>query len=403
MSLRGFVKNTAALARQRLAPIHPQRLVFTSFGGHYSDNPKYISQKIHELAPEKEIVWLVKNQYRDLLPDYVTAADIDNAAEATAYRGSARILVDNVYGEKCTQLDTNGASASLLFRLNSLLRNKRGQDVVTTWHGTPLKCMGRDQVGSHILKFSCPHTTMALGNRYTLDIMQHLTFDKINMELLGTPRNDLLFASQEQRDQIKARLGLPMDKRVLLFAPTFRSDSDGLHDKNVARSGLNQLQAMRPEELFRALTDRFGGDWVLVCRFHYHVEALVDWEALQDAYPGQIINGNLHDDMAEYLACTDLLLTDASSCMFDFALTKKPCLLLFPDLEYYKTRERGFYTPIEQLPFPTATDFDGLLDAVRTFDTAAYTDGVERMLNDYGYVDDADSSERIAKYILAMM
>lgn len=403
MSLRGFIKNTADLVRQKAAPVCKNRLVFTSFGGHYSDNPKYISQKIHELAPDKEIVWLVKNQYRELLPDYVTAVDIDDSAAAARYRGSARVLVDNVYGEKCTQRTADGLAPSLLFRLHSFLRAKRRQSVVTTWHGTPLKCMGRDQVGSRVLGFSCPNTTMALGNRYTLDIMQHLTFDKIHIELLGTPRNDLLFASQEQRDRIKERLGLPMDKRVLLFAPTFRSDSDGLHDKNVARSGLDQLRSLRPDELFRTLSDRFGGDWVLVCRFHYHVEALVDWDALQSAYPGQIINGNLHDDMAEYLACTDLLLTDASSCMFDFALTKKPCLLLFPDLEYYRTKERGFYTPIEQLPFPTATDFDGLLSLLGTFDSAAYVAGVERLLDDYGYVDDADSSERIAKYVLAMM
>lgn len=401
MSFLGFAKNTVNLLKQKLTPICDNRLVFTSFGGHYSDNPKYISQKIHKLNPDKEIVWLVSDRYRDLLPPYVRTVDIDDKAAVARYRGSARAIIDNVYGEKSSQLESSGGSAALKFRFSTFLRSKRGQTVFTTWHGTPLKRMGRDQVGSHVRDFSCPNTTMILGNQYTLDIMQRLTFDKIGMELLGTPRNDPMFCSEEETRALKAKLGLPLDKKILLFAPTFRSDGDGLSDKNIARSGLDQLQMMQFEDLFRTLSDSFGGEWALVCRFHYHVEAMADWDSLQSAYPGQIINGNQHDDMAEYLACTDMLLTDASSSMFDFSLTKRPCLLLFPDLEYYATTERGFYTPITQLPFPVATTFEELLDNLRSFDAVAYAQGVEHLLHEYGYVDDADSSERVAKYILA--
>lgn len=387
---------------QKLLPIKKDRVVFTSFGGHYSDNPKYISQKLHELYPALEIVWLVKPAYLPLLPDYVKAVNIDNKWAVRWYTATARALVDNVYGGKESRLVSNGDAATRLFKLYTWLKTKKDQQVFTTWHGTPLKCMGRDQIGSNELDFSCPNTTMMLGNRYTLDIMQHLTFDKIRMELLGTPRNDLLFSGADTRAHLKAELGFPADKKIVLFAPTFRSDGN-IQNKNVRRSGLDQLEAMAFQRLFSTLSERFGGDWVLVCRFHYHVENLVDWGALEAAFPGRIINGNAHDDMALYLAAADLLLTDASSAMYDFSLTGRPCLLFFPDLEHYATQERGFYVPIDSLPFPVADTFDGLLRQIAVFDETDYDTKVRQMHESYGYADDADSSERVANYIFARL
>ncbi len=400
MSVLSFAKSTAVLFVQKLLPVHRGRVLFTSFDGHYSDNPKYISQALHALKPDAEIVWLVKQPYRALLPDYVKAVDINNRWATLWYRGTARAIVDNVYGKKADQRTANSRGAKLKFAVNGWLKNKRRQHVFTTWHGTPLKRMGRDQVGCEVRDFSCPRTTMLLGNRYTLDIMQRLTFNKIRMELIGTPRNDVLFGTPEQAEVLKAKLGLPQNKKILLFAPTFRSDGDGIGDRNIQRSGLSQLEAMDFNALFHTLSERFGGDWALVCRFHYHVEQQVDWEQLQRDYPEQIINGNAHDDMAEYLACADALLTDASSAMFDFALTDKPCFLFFPDLLYYAEHERGFYTPPEQLPFPAAVTFPELLDCIAAFDSAAYTRQIATLLHDYGYVDDKDSSERIARYVL---
>lgn len=400
MNYAALVGTMGRLASQKFRPVQKNRILFTSFNGHYSDNPKYISRKIHELDPSLEQVWLVSPRYLSDLPEYVKAVDINDADQVSYYRGTAGVIVDNVYGGKEDYLTQNSFLRKLLFRIWGFLKNKKGQSVFTTWHGTPLKCMGRDQIGSNLLDFSCPNTTMILGNQYTLDIMRHLTFEKIPMALLGTPRNDPLFSSREETLRIKEKLGLPKDKKIILYAPTFRSDGDVMNT-NIHRSGLDQISQMDPERLFAALSERFGGDWTLVCRFHYHVEAQVDWDRLEKEHPGSFINGNQHDDMAQYLACADVLLTDASSSMYDFALTGRPCLLYFPDLEHYANQERGFYTPIEELPFPTAVDFEQLLHTICEFDEVRYHTGIDQMLRDYGFVDDRNSSERIAKYIIA--
>lgn len=388
---------------QKIIPVQKGRVVFTSFNGHYSDNPKYISQKLHDIAPSVDIVWLVKKQYMSELPSYVEVIDIDRPLAAFWNKARASVLVDNVYGGKEDTLCSSGRLSRLKFRIRRFLKNKKGQRVFTTWHGTPLKCMGRDQLNSSILDFSCPQTTMLLGNQYTMDIMRHLTFEKIAMVLCGTPRNDILFHSEKNQEEIKKRLGLPADKKIILFAPTFRNDGSDIENTNIQRSGLDQLASMEFESLLKTLSERFGGEWAMVCRFHYHVEALVDWEGLQQKYPDRIINGNQHDDMAQYLACADALLTDASSSMYDFALTNKPCFLFFPDLEYYSNTERGFYTPINNLPFPVAETFSQLLTAIAEFDAKRYETKVAAMLRDYGYVDDENSSERVARHILAQM
>ncbi len=385
---------------QKIIPVKKSRLLFTSFTGHYSDSPKYISQKINELAPHLEQVWLVKKQYLKTMPPHIKAVDIDNLFKSFWYRSTAHILIDNVYGEKEVYFEQNKMSR-LRFCLLTFLNHKRRQQLFTTWHGTPLKKMGRDQIGKSISDFSCPNAAMLLGNQYTLDIMRHLTFGKIHMELLGTPRNDILFSSNDNKEKLREKLHLPRNKKIILFAPTFRSDdSNGIANRNIYRSGINQLRDIRFEDLFKTLSKKFGGDWVMVCRFHYHVESLVNWSELQEKYPNNIINGNACDDMAEYLACTDILLTDASSAMFDFAITKKPCFLFFPDVEHYQNAERGLYLDLAELPFKVTKTFSDLLKSITEFDETEYIPKTEVLLQRLGCVDDNRSSERIAEYII---
>lgn len=385
--------------RAKLTRVKKNMWMFCSFEGQYSDNPRYISEKLHEIAPGIEAVWLVKRELLPRLPDYVRGVDIDSP-EAARVRASAEVIVDNVYGGKAYSRYGEGAAARAKAGLFNWLTSKRGQHTYTTWHGTPLKRIGRHQIGNDIKDFCCPDTTMILGNRYTLDIMREVTFGKLQMELMGTPRNDIL-CKEGDREALKKRLGLPAQRRILLYAPTFRNDGKDTEGKNLQRSGIDQLAALDMDRLFATLEKKFGGEWTMICRFHYHVAEAVDWEALERSYPGKFINGNTGGDMAEYLACTDLLITDASSCMFDFALTGRPCILYFPDLENYRGRERGFYVEVEQLPFPVAVDGDALIEAIESFDGERYAVGVKEMLDRMGFVDSEDSSERIVRYILS--
>lgn len=388
------------MLKYNLTPVKKDRWVFTSFQGHYSDNPKAVSQKLHDLAPDKEIVWLVDKKFLPALPDYVTGVDIHTPA-AEKYRASAEVIVDNVYAERGYTLFGRGFGVKCKKALIAFFYKTKSkkQRLYTTWHGTPLKRLGKDQVGSNVSGFVCGRLAGLMGNRFTAEIMENINYGKMKTVVLGSPRNDLLF-SIEGVEERKKKLGLPTDKKIVLFAPTFRNDGKDVYDQNVQRSGLNQLQEMDFNRLFAALNEKFGGEWVLVCRFHYHVEKLVDWAALGERYGDRIINGNAHDDMAEYLSCTDVLLTDASSAMFDFSLTKRPCFLFFPDLENYEGKERGFYMPVESLAYPVSRSFEGLLENISAFNQGEYITKVEKQNEEMGFADDENSSKRVVEYIL---
>ena len=384
----------------RFLPIKKNTILFTSFGGHYSDSPKYISMELNELAPYINQIWLIEKPQNVHTPSYIKKIDIDSL-RAVIYRSTAKIIIDNVYGGKANLLLTNSFLSRIKFNFVNFLNNKKSQKVYTTWHGTPIKKMGRDQIGNQVIKFSCPQTTMVLGNKYTCGIMRHLTFNSMTIKLIGTPRNDILFNIDDNRKKsLKKKLGLPINKKIILFAPTFRNDGKDVEEKNLYRSGIEQLSLINFNILFKSLKLKFGGDWILVLRFHYHVEQMVDWNELALKTDGKVINGNKQDDMMEYLVCTDVLITDASSCMFDFCITKKPCFIFFPDLKNYQNKERGFYKDIDTLPFNVSISFDELLDSIDNFNFKLYSAKIEKMIEQFGYVDDNESSKRVVSFIL---
>lgn len=389
------LKSLIGLCIYKIAPIRRNRFVFTSFNGHYSDSTKAISIKLHEMSPKSEIVWLVDKERENDIPEYAKAVNI-NSLKSYWYRGTATAQIDNIYGFRAYFRADNRLSSRIKMSVWSFLTSKKKQPIFATTHGTALKKVGRDQVGNTVLDMVCSNTYLLVGDQFTAEILRKVTFEKIPTSALGFPRNDALFL---ENSKSKALLGVPEDKKIILFAPTFRNDGKDVEGKNIFRSGLNQLSEMNFDRLFETLNQKFGGDWVMVCRFHYHVANMVDWKSLDDKYPNKFINGNLHDDMADYLVCADVLLTDSSSCMFDFCLTKKPCFIYFPDLEHYRDKERGFYMDINGLPFSVAVDFRTLIDNIENFNQLEYSVAVDKLLEHIGTMSDGNAAQRVVQFI----
>ena len=393
----GSIKTLLGLILYKIAPQKKNRYVFTSFNGHYSDNTKYISIKLHEKYPKAEIIWLILPQYNIDVPDYVKVVDY-KSIKSFWYRGTAKAQFDNVYGFRANFLFDNKLSTKIRIKMFEWLGNKNKQPIFATMHGTSFKRIGRAQIGNNVLGFSCPNTYLIVGDRFTEKTLKYITFEQCKMKTIGWPRNDILF--RDELLKVRDKLELPHDKRIILFAPTFRNDGADTEGKNVERSGINQLNEINFDILFSTLSSKFGGDWIMVCRFHYHVQNLVNWEELGKKYPGKFINGNAYDDMALYLSCADILMTDLSSCMFDFANTGKPCFLYFPDLTNYRDNERGFFYDIKTLPFPLASDFETLVLNIKEFDEVTYKQKAKELLNKIESQDDGKASERFIDYVM---
>lgn len=222
------------------------------------------------------------------------------------------------------------------------LDKPRHTTYLQTWHGSAYKRMGFDEARvktqnapqrerlkeavdrfDHFLVRS-EHDVKTLARGYGIPDERLLR--------CGYPRNDRLIAARARdeasgrfpRPSVAADLGIPDHKTVILYAPTFR----GLPKNN---------KAVRLPLDVRKFADRFGGTHVLLVRAHY-------WEAadLPVCPPGTVVDVSAHHDVSELLCLSDVLVTDYSSIMFDFALLDRPMVHFAPDLDAYAA-ERGSY------------------------------------------------------------
>lgn len=382
------LKQAASIIATHFTPCIQNTVFFDSFAGQYNDNPKYISERLHELAPNINIVWSVSDHGKEKPPSYVKQVET-YSGEYYKYAYSSKVTVDNYTG-----LRSFGFVSEKVFRVLSGLVKKRGQLSVSTWHGTPLKKIGWDYKKGSKKYFCSGNSYITAGCRYTKDILERAFNLSDQVRLYGTPRNDIFFSGADV-GFLKKKLGLPIDKKVVLFAPTFRD--------SVEMSGLSQLKMFDIDKLLSAMNEKFGGEFVFVFRVHHSVLEKVFSEDSPLQLGGSAINGNLGDDMAEYLACTDVLLTDYSGSLFDFAVTEKPCLLFSPDREQYTKVERGLYMDYDSLPFPEADDFETLIENIVNFSEKEYSKQLKNFNERIGNIEDGKASDRIASEIVSFI
>lgn len=377
----------------RLIPFYNNGVLFTSLEGLYCDNPRVISVKLHEIAPEIPIYWGVSEKSREVLPDYVKKVQY-YSLRYWLLAISSRVTVDTGMGPRSAMSRKKGFKTLGL----KLYTDKRKKQLnIATWHGTPLKKILKDfsyrwkDGNRDETTFHCCADYVLAGCRFTRDKLVSSTDNTVPVKMYGTPRNDIFFDKSVDVLKIKEKLCLPLDKKIVLFAPTWRFSAD--------RSGISQLETLDIPGLLEKLNEKFGGEYCFVFRAHSRVLLEVRKKKILEKYKGLIYDGTLKDDMAEYLLCTDILITDYSSSFYDFALTGRPCFLYAPDLEQY-TVDQGFYVDYNGLPFPKAFTSRQLLDCVSGFDGKAYKIDLDAFVDGLGSIEDGKAAERVVNDIV---
>ncbi|GAA3227336.1 bifunctional glycosyltransferase family 2 protein/CDP-glycerol:glycerophosphate glycerophosphotransferase [Actinocorallia longicatena] len=276
-----------------------------------------------------------------------------------------------------------------------------GQTYVQCWHGTPLKRLGldvpmlphkRQDVRSWIAQEVVRWDLLVSPNPFTTPIMRRAyQYDGPVIES-GYPRNDVLSAPgrEEIAARVRRRLGIPEGKKVVLYAPTWRDDQ-------LVAPGRRAFElALDVEAAAKAL----GDDHVLLMRTHYLVTDRV-WSRIEDF----VLDVSRYPDIAELYLVADILVTDYSSVMFDFAITGKPMLFFTYDLEHYRDRVRGFYFDFEaEAPGPLCRDSAELFEAVRDLDavTEAHAERYRAFREKFCPFDDGHAAERVIARLLEL-
>ncbi|WNF37325.1 bifunctional glycosyltransferase family 2 protein/CDP-glycerol:glycerophosphate glycerophosphotransferase [Bacillaceae bacterium IKA-2] len=365
-------------------PIKNNIILYESFlGKNYSDSPKYIYTYLNEqYKDDYKHVWIFDRERNDL-------SDIKHKVKRFSftyfyYLATAKYLVNNM-------------------RQPNWYEKRADQVFLQTWHGTPLKKLGMDIEEVHM-----PGTTtekykknfadetsrwdyLVSANAHSSKVFKRAFL--FNHELLeyGYPRNDSLYMADKEvyATELKSKLGIPQDKKIVLYAPTWRDDE--FYGKGQYKFTLKlDLQRLKKE---------LGDEYFFILRTHYLIADQLNIEGVEDV----VYNGSKYDDIADLYLISDVLITDYSSVFFDYANLKRPILFYAYDLDKYKDTLRGFYLNHQtEWPGPILKTNDEVIKTLKNIETeyAPYQKRLEEFHEIYCKWDDGNASKNVAEQVI---
>ena len=382
---RGIGELTRRIYSRRVEVV-PNRLFFTTFNGAYNCNQKYITKELIKQEVPVEIYWgvtkdQIKKRNKDGIPDEVELVERYSFKYFKAL-ASSKIWFDNA-----------------LCCVWKYIPKKKNQIYVETWHGSMgLKRISKADIkDKHWLrkaKLCGKNVDCCISNStFETQVFRETYFPKNEIFEFGHARNDILFDDTDKaelKEKIFKRYNLSFEKgtlvdsvqdtHVCLYAPTFRDDkSQDFADINY-------------KKLLEALREKYGGEWKIFKRFHYKDKRTKNKKVKN------VVNVTSYPDMQELMLIADIGITDYSSWICDFVLTGKPGFIYATDLEKYNNL-RGFYYPLEETPFPIATNNNEMIENVLNFDDDEYQEKREEFLAARGSKEDGHAAERIVDYV----
>ncbi len=312
-----------------LLPARKNVIMFESFlGRQYSDNPRAIYEYIKENYPHYKMYWSIDPKFKH---------NFDSKDIVPVKRFSIKWLFLMATAKYWV---TNS-------RMPLWIPKPAHTTYLQTWHGTPLKKLAADMeevympgtdTNSYKVEFYLESRNwdyLISPNPYSTKIFRRaFQFEKEILEV-GYPRNDVLYKknNEDAIQKIKEQLNLPQDKKIILYAPTWRDDQFVEKGKYTFDLHLD-LDQMK----------HLATDYCLILRLHYLVGEQLDLSP----YKEFVFDFSNYTDIRELYLISDVLVTDYSSVFFDFANLKRPMIFYTYDIEDYRERLRGFYFDLEK-------------------------------------------------------
>lgn len=359
----------------------PELIVFESgLGKQYADNPRYIYEELLRRGDTRRKVWV----YDKKLPkaDEHTKVVKRLSPGYYWYLAKAKYWVNNQ-------------------NLPHYLRRRKDGVFIQTWHGTPLKRMLHDIDEVHgraddylervsravqqwsVLLSPSAYATAAFRSafRYQGPVLEE-----------GYPRNDVLALGKDTDAglAIREKLGIPADRKVVLYAPTFRDDQS---------SGTGRFSFELPFDLEK-FHKRFGAETVLLLRMHVLVSSKLE---IPESASESVFDVSAYPEIQDLHLASDILVTDYSSVFFDFAILQRPMVFFAYDLERYRDTLRGFYLDYEtEVPGPIVQTEEALFEAIAAAGDSGRADEerLKKFVAKYAPGDDGYAARRVVDKLL---
>lgn len=351
----GIVARIIASYLFRVFPVKNNKIFFSNFDGKgYGDNPKYICEGLIDSGYKYDIVWEL-DDFNETLPDNIRKVR-HNSFSALFESVTAKVWIDN-------------------YRKNIWFRKRKGQLYIQTWHaGIGFKkaenAVANSLAASYIerAKHDSKMADLFLsGSNWETDKYAKYYWYDGPILMTGVPKQDALAnLTKNEIIEIKKRLHINEEVRIALYAPTFRKDMQDY-----------AIYCLNWDRILNVLESKFGGKWIGAIRLHPGLARKDnDFSDMQN-----VIDFSLLSDAQEALAISDILITDYSSIVFDYVLTRNPVFLYALDLDEYR-RDRDVFFDLKKLPFTFSESEEELEQSILGFDLKKYKTSLSSFLND---------------------
>lgn len=354
--------------------INKRTIVFISFGGgKVACNPYYLYKYLVENHCSFQYVWVADGEHDK---SRITEGQVISSKGYDFYKAmfTAGFIVTND-------------------RLPSTLLFRNGQTLINTWHGGgAFKRTFGSPYG--IRRWYSDKTTQLDSARTSIFLSSSKVWSNViaresfsySGEILesGYPRNDIFFREEkESLVSIRKSIGVTDDIDLLLYAPTHRGS-------NIKASTIIRQHPIDLKQVCIVWERKYGKKCVVLFRGHHAMKEKLSFE--------NVIDVSKYPDMQELVLISSMLITDYSSCMWDYALTHKPCYIYAPDFDEY-LRDPGFESDYTKWPFVISKTNEELTYNVEHFIQETYTKAVDEYLTSYGSFDHGNASEIVTKRI----
>lgn len=342
-------------------------------------------ESTHGKAFGGHLFYLAKelNKHYSHLKLYVASENVDQTRKFLDRHG-----LHEVHLVKYLSRDYLKLLASAAYLLNdtsfySFFIKKAGQHYVNFWHGTPLKTLGQDMEnitdGANVQRNFYMTDQIIVSNDFLADVLAKSHglngIFQGKMVVAPSPRNAVLF-DNKRREMVREELGVN-SKNVSFYVPTWRG-SVGCID--------NDQDRLRAD--LRYLSENLTGDEMLYVKLHPFSQA-IDLDEFEHVFV--MPDGY---ELYEFLTAVDVLITDYSSVMYDFALTNRKVILYNYDKDDY-VASRGVYEDVNDYPFVQVDHVGDLLVELQKLEAVDY----EQMVARFCSVDTADGARIVCDYI----
>lgn len=357
-----------------------QIICWVYYNNHYTDSPRVFTEYIlSNHSNDFNIVWVFTKEFDTSGIDPRIKVVRTNTLKYLISLYSSKVIISN----------------RRTFRYLDYFYKKKGQTYIMTWHGSfPLKRIEKDAENvltkSYIreAKYDSSICDLMLSNSrmYSEVIRNAFWYDGEILEM-GIPRNDIFYNHKlisETYVNIRKEYDVSADTKIVIYAPTFRTDSSNLDYYRINWS-----------KIIPCFESLFNSKVVVFIRLHPNMSSINGIEDLIN--DSRVIDITKKPDITPYLFASDAMISDYTSAMFDFCTLRRPCFVFATDKDSY---DRGFNLSLEDLPFPLSINQNQLITSILNFDYKSYMMKLDSFIdNTWGLFEKGDSTEALYYWI----